>query len=226
MAENRRFGRLASEAVVITASILLAFALDAWWERSQEREQGLEVRAALATEFDAVERELRRARDVHERRISAAQNLIRLAETGAELPAADSLAALMEAARTPTTIDPPGTVLDGAISTGVLAFIEGDSVGALLAGWKGMVEDHRKTEDNVRSYAFEILLPWQAERGLTAPLTSDWGPWMRRMETAIRDPAFAGHLWMMARNGALRREGDELMLTAREIGRLLRDERF
>ena len=44
--------RISGEGAVIVGSILLAFAIDAAWERSQERGQEIRVLEALLTEFE------------------------------------------------------------------------------------------------------------------------------------------------------------------------------
>jgi hypothetical protein len=45
------FRRLATESLVIVASILLAFAIDAWWEERREREAQLERLSRVAAEI-------------------------------------------------------------------------------------------------------------------------------------------------------------------------------
>ena len=44
--------RISGEGAVIVGSILLAFAIDAAWERSQERGQEIRVLETLLTEFE------------------------------------------------------------------------------------------------------------------------------------------------------------------------------
>lgn len=44
--------RLVAEGVVIVASILLAFAIDTWWEDRQERQQEKRLLLALNSEFE------------------------------------------------------------------------------------------------------------------------------------------------------------------------------
>ena len=62
MREKRRgLGHFLTEALVITAGILLAFALDAWWDQRQERANEQELLTALSAEFVGVDAELVRA---------------------------------------------------------------------------------------------------------------------------------------------------------------------
>jgi hypothetical protein len=213
--------RVLTEGAVITASILLAFALDAWWDRSRERVIERELVTALLTEFHSVEAELRRARSVHEARGGAATTLVNMIDEGARLPSADSLWVLLESAGRRTTIDPPSGTLSGSINAGTLTLIQNDSLRTLLAGWPGLVADHQKSEENVRGYINEVLLPWQAEWGVHPPLSGVSDEWYERADTFMRQRAHRGHLWNMTRTQALLTESDRLLDRATTIQRLL-----
>ena len=62
---SKRINRLVVEALVITSSILLAFALDAWWDSHKDYMEETALLASLTVEFKSVEVELTRARMVH-----------------------------------------------------------------------------------------------------------------------------------------------------------------
>ena len=47
----RRWGMLLSEMVLIVASILLAFALDSWWDERKDRAEEAEILHGLQQEF-------------------------------------------------------------------------------------------------------------------------------------------------------------------------------
>lgn len=50
--ENIAWKRLSIEAVAIVGSILLAFAIDAWWDDRQDREYEVAILSALLSEFE------------------------------------------------------------------------------------------------------------------------------------------------------------------------------
>jgi hypothetical protein len=50
--------RLIAEGVVIVASILLAFGLDAWWDATQQSRETADLLAALDEEFALAAEEL------------------------------------------------------------------------------------------------------------------------------------------------------------------------
>ena len=64
--------RIAVEGVLIVVSILLAFGIDAWWDRNRDDDARRELVAALRAEFLAGSEELARAQSLHRRRFDAA----------------------------------------------------------------------------------------------------------------------------------------------------------
>ena len=59
------------ELLVITTSIVLAFALDAWWDARGDRVDERKLLVALHEEFEAVKAELLAARRTHSSRQTA-----------------------------------------------------------------------------------------------------------------------------------------------------------
>ena len=57
--------RIAVEAVVIVTSILLAFAIDAWWDERQERIEETEVLLGLKSEFSRYRDDLAKSIEYH-----------------------------------------------------------------------------------------------------------------------------------------------------------------
>jgi len=218
---KRRFAGLVSEGLVITLSILVAFALDAWWDRHQAAGIEQELLVSLASEFDGVEVELVRARAIHEARSAAAAELVNLIDANASMPEADSLWALLATTQRATTIDPPNGVLARAISAGTLSVIRSDSLRTLLSSWDGRVADHEKSEQNHRGYIYEVLIPWRAEKGVFPPLAGPSGEWGQRVDRVVRMPAHRGHLWQLTAVDRLFAESDGLIEEARTIQRLL-----
>ena len=95
---RQRLTRLATEGLVIVASILLAFAIDAWWDQRQADERRLEYLDALEGEFTAAREEMLEQIHDHTRQLEALDALLRGLATGAPegelLPRLRSLYAL------------------------------------------------------------------------------------------------------------------------------------
>jgi len=198
MPERRRsVAAVGLEVVLITGSILLAFGLDAWWDRWGDRASEQTLLVALQTEFDGIEEELARARDVHERRQKAATELIGVIDNNRQFPPADSLWSLVQSAIVRTTIDPPSGVLSSSIGSGAIALIQDAELGQALTAWPDRVSDHAKTEDNARSYVGQFMLPWMASQAIYPPLDGADERWRDRVSTSLRSQQFRAHLWYL-----------------------------
>ena len=87
---NRRFAyRLALEGLVIVASILLAFALDAAWEGRQERLLRNEYLRVLEDEFVSAADEMQEQIEYHERQLVAIETMLENLEQGQKFKAND-----------------------------------------------------------------------------------------------------------------------------------------
>ena len=198
MPERRRsVAALLLEMVLITASILLAFGLDAWWDRRDNRANEHTLLVALQTEFGGIQEELARARRIHERRHEATTELILLIDNDRQFPVADSLWTLVEAARARTTIDPPSGVLSSSIGSGAIALIQDNELGRALTAWPDRISDHAKIEENLRSYVNEFILPWFASQAIYPPLDGADDRWRDRVSPSLRSQEFRAHLWYL-----------------------------
>ena len=68
--------RLPIEAAAIVVSILLAFAIDAWWNEQQERAEEREVLESLYVEFEANREEAAAVISFHDREIQSIETLM------------------------------------------------------------------------------------------------------------------------------------------------------
>ncbi len=75
--------RISIEAVAIVGSILIAFALDAWWDRSQARVQNRERLAAVLEEVESAEPAIEKTLRF---RTSGVENLVELRRRLTEIP--------------------------------------------------------------------------------------------------------------------------------------------
>lgn len=135
-------GRLALEGILIVASILVAFLLDAWWEEREAQNR-------LDQELTSVAREVAENRDLVEYEVETLERI----KAGSE-----AILALFEGASTPQSVAVPDTLmfcvtywsptldlsfgaLDALISSGRLAQIRDPELRLMLAGLKDLVED-------------------------------------------------------------------------------------
>ena len=90
-----RIGRLIAEGLSVAAGVLLAFSVDAWWARVQEREVVDGLREAAALEASTNRETLVLYREAGTRSLNAAGELIRLIGPRPEPVAVDSVLFLM-----------------------------------------------------------------------------------------------------------------------------------
>jgi len=68
MKQETPWNKLAVEAIVIVGSILLAFAIDAWWSERNETDQVNAVLAVLKLDLESSQRRLETIRSSHDGR--------------------------------------------------------------------------------------------------------------------------------------------------------------
>jgi len=154
--ERKRIGSLIWEGLVVVASILIAFALDAWWDSSNDR-------AALRLELIGVAQELSDNRaalaeraEGHRLQISSITEVLDLqaASAGSEsIEVSDSL--LFRAAVTSPTTDPSAGALAALIASGRISLVRDVELRRFLAAFQTRVEDVREDELGARAVAHE-----------------------------------------------------------------------
>lgn len=94
-APQQRIRRLAVEALSVTVGVLLAFSVDAWWDRVQQRDVVDGLRRAAAVEAASNRRLLESYRGAGQRSITAGRELVRLIGPEPEVVPLDSVLGLM-----------------------------------------------------------------------------------------------------------------------------------
>lgn len=170
--ESSEARRLVREGVAIVLSILLAFAIDAWWDARQERAEELQILEALREDFLANRAEAAGTIAVHERGgalIAAAH--ARMPSEAAALPP-DSIGATLNALAQPRTFDPVRGTLDALIGSGRLDLIRDAELRRALTVFLNLVGDSEEdaaymAEGSRRVWDRQILHggPWARSEG-------------------------------------------------------------
>lgn len=159
------------EGVVVVLSILIAFALDAWWD-------GRQAASELNRELTNVLSEVRAKRTdafaqirEFERAVDGATALLEVMDEDPEsafVVVPDTVAYL--ANRLPT-LNPRLSALDALITSGLLASIEDPALRSALGRLKGDVEDAIAEIERIRSVFFSVHEPELSRQGFdNAPL--------------------------------------------------------
>lgn len=172
LGSGRRVGRVVMEIVAIVFSILLAFAIDAWWDSRVEHLKERQVLRDMHTEFVAAQREIHDGMGAHTGRRAALEVLGGVATGRAALPSPDSLNVLFSWLMMIGTTDPQVATLDGLQGAGDLDIIRNDRLRALLARWESDLRDAKEAEAFVVEATIRDVYGWLRQG---PPMPNPWG---------------------------------------------------
>jgi hypothetical protein len=169
--------RLFAELAVIVAGVLIALAVDAWWQRQQEHRLAEEYLALLLVDFQDTERQLRGAIEAENDRLQAVNRAIDRALRG-PLPHPDSV----ELPTGYNQFEPLTGTLVALIQGGDLRLLRSDSIRFELIGYSAVIHE---TEEILRHS--EGLIWNSTERVIQARA--------RHSQSAVRGEGSAGRAW-------------------------------
>ena len=160
------FGRTTAEVVAIVGSILVAFAIDAWWDESLERELESEQLQRLHAEFS---KNLDSMDDPYYQglRPDAIRDVLDLASSRFnDAPVEVDVPVLyMRRLLNAPTFEIESPVLDGLIRAGGLGIIEDREVISALASWERGAQNYFELAQRARRNNDLLLFPALAARG-------------------------------------------------------------
>ena len=184
--------RLALEAPVIVFSILLAFAIDAWWDERSEREAERVLLQRLQSDFTEISAALRLVEDEHREASNACVYFLGL-PLGETVPATAEVdrkvAMVFLASRTFN----PGSGAVASFSSGDGArLVRNQLLADKLFAWPGLVEELQEEEANLQKGVAERWTPFLSSRVNVGPYVPTFGEVMQGLpgaaSTASRDP--------------------------------------
>lgn len=147
------WARVFVEAVVIVGSILLAFALDAWWDDRNREAELRDQLSAVAGEMQSSSEALQRALNSHDRNADLAEHLtsaLGQVADGSEVVGSDTLIGPL---LPQVTADVTTGSLDAFIAAGGLQLIEDRDIRRHLLGWPTRIQDLLDDEIYLRNFA-------------------------------------------------------------------------
>ena len=184
--------RTSVEAAAIVASILLAFAIDAWWDGVQERAEEQEILSSLRAEFEANQIVLARTAEIHRRVLGAMQDIVSASETQTSVHD-ESLDSLFGQAGGTPHYNPATGALAATISSGRIGLVRSIELRNRLAGWNSVVSDLIRDEQTRRDFVVHELRPALAEFGIAGGFSATNGPEADFSE-ALRSRQVLAHL--------------------------------
>ena len=158
--------RISIEALAIVASILLAFAIDAWWANVQERGFEHEILLSLQEEFQDHRDELEQQRITHTSLLGAVLSLISFANTGVYDDSQFSIDRQMFLLRVPVTTDFGSGVRDALISSGRIEVISNKPLRFEIAEWASVLDELKDDQQHGVKIVFDMVLPYLIREGV------------------------------------------------------------
>ena len=171
--ENLPWTRLSVEAAAIVGSILLAFAIDAWWEERLDRQMERGDLESLHTEFIRNRDRMNEMQTAGTAEAASAALYGLLADhLGEDLPV-DVPNLTIKSARATPTFDAVTPVLDGLIQSGRLENIRDGGVLLAVHNWQRHLQQVQETELDARKLVLEQLIPMFVRSGNMGPSFTD-----------------------------------------------------
>ncbi len=214
--------RIAIEAIAIVGSILLAFAIDAWWDGQKDRETEQELLVSLIQEFEGAATEFDIRWTEAEQRRNAATQLAALNDKTIVQADPDTLHRLWIQAYSPSISDPPEGALTSAIATGRMSLIRNKLLKSLLTGWSGRLRNLHNTERNLTDYMVRVFIQDISQRALLPFMSAAVGP---EFGDALLAVPTKNHLnWIVFVTGISMDENEQIQDDIEKILDLLRQE--
>ncbi len=169
--ENRSgipWARILAEGAVIIISILLAFGIDAWWDRMLERREEGDAIEGLAGDFRENVAGLDETIRHHQETLDRLSRLAAMSPAELAAVPGDSADGFVFAIVAPWTFDRQDGTLDGLIASGALNVLRDVELRSDLLRWVALADDVAEEGADVRAIALrtidrvaELGGPWQ-----------------------------------------------------------------
>jgi len=158
--QNIPWKRIAVEAMAIVGSILLAFAIDAWWDNRQIRIDEQQILLGLRAEFTANHELLSRDLASNLQDVQSLVDLLSLIEGGQSDDIKSIALAALEEMHSPKTSDLGSGTLNALLGSGRLEILRSRKLRIQLTNWNGVIGEVSDDQNNLAKMVFEIYVPY------------------------------------------------------------------
>ena len=193
------WARIGVEGLVIVASILLALAVQAWWEDRQERSHEAVYLRALGEELRASRGRLERVQEGFARTQHFHERLV-AQFPGQELAQPDSIMLWLSSLSFPGRFNPPTAVRDDLASSGSIRLIRDDELRLSIARYESLLRDFQSSSDQAWATWSERIQPFlegrvprvdRLRQGMRPqPVPFDPAPFPSQLEEIFSEPRF------------------------------------
>lgn len=159
--------RLAVEAFAIVGSILLAFAIDAWWDERKERQFEQETLVGLEAEYEDHRISIERQTSNHRKQLGAIGNLMKACQSGSYNTPGMSLDDALYVLLIPVTTDLGSGVRDSLISAGRIEVLRNRELRYALSEWDSVLDEVIDGQLFSLNLVRESFIPLLAENGFS-----------------------------------------------------------
>jgi hypothetical protein len=153
----------AAEILVVVAGVLIALAINSWWDRRQEAQAEQRLLVALRGEFTANHEHLTEIIAFHETLKKTTLTLLTRSAASDRAPSSESGDSvdqlLADASWWSSYTSLESTVLDAAVQDGQLGLIQSDSLRRLLAQWRSEVSSASAQSTQESMHYQNVWLP-------------------------------------------------------------------
>ena len=168
--------RIGAESAAVVASILLAFAIDAWWDERKEASLEQELLAVLLIEFKQNVNLLRSASESYETQYLDARDLLAYLDANLEPNNSAELERLVRGLWEAKSVHLETGAYDAAAASGDLRLISDNELRSHLAAWPSYVAEWAEEEDGLFQYRKNFLLPYMLGKIRTRTIAPDYAP--------------------------------------------------
>ncbi len=169
--------RLIAEGGAIVVSILLAFAIDAWWDDRQERVEERQILQDLEEEFSLIRDTLTRDSNVHLWQLQNLEEFLRKIDAGPLEVTPDQVSGVVEDLLSPRTSDISNGTLHALLGSGRLEIISRRTLREKLVGWESAIEEVWDDQQAHAKLVHEVHIPYFVAEGFgMADVMGIWYP--------------------------------------------------
>lgn len=211
------------EGLVIVASILVAFALDASWTNYQESKVEQKVLRELRDELESAKARIEISIEELEGVIEASSDLVDSLGKNTPILSPETAQELLFRMLSINTLEVPTSVVDSIVASGQVRLISNSELLKTLAEWPALISDVRENHDWHRAETDEFLIPYVAGYlSIRDAFASGGNPPFGRgsfdydLTPLQRDPVFEGRLVTRISRQAATLNESKILLVATE----------
>lgn len=159
--------RIFIEAFAIVASILLAFAIDAWWDDRKERQFEQETLVSLEAEYEDHRLSIERQTASHRMQLGAIGKLMEACQSGNYIVPDMSLDDALYWLMVPVTTDLGSGVRDSLISAGRIEVLRNRDLRYALSEWDSVLDEVVDGQVFSLNLVRESFIPLLAKDGIS-----------------------------------------------------------